>query len=307
VALFAIAIADPLAAQTYKVGDRGPGGGIIFYYNAQGFTVQAGQGFAAYTAHYLEVAPSDQSASAQWGGRGTTVPNVTNYTQPTDSLARAIGNGRRDTALIVSQLGTGETGRAAQLAAAFRGGGQSDWFLPSIGELFALYQSGVSGMTSGVYWSSSQQNANGWRLSFSGNVNTPLTAAKTVESRVRAIRAFAESSAAAVNTSLDGVWANESGSIVITVSGNAGVITTYNPTSARSIDAVNKGFVKVGDQYWRNLRSTGNLTWSGQGHMLTFNTSSPDVATGTSWGNTTFTMSADGRTLTAMDTTWTKR
>jgi hypothetical protein len=177
------------------------------------------------------------------------------------------------------------------LAAAFRGGGQSDWFLPSIGELFALYQSGVSGMTSGVYWSSSQQNANGWRLSFSGNGNLPLTAAKTVESRVRAIRAFAEPSAAAVNTSLNGVWVSSAGHTV-RFDGNAGYLTAYTG-SGTSQQYISNGTFKLGDSNFRNITAQGNLRWTGQ--RLAFRTNPPPYET--SWQNTTITMSSDGQTI----------
>jgi hypothetical protein len=42
----------------YKVGDTGPGGGIIFYVSTEGFTVQGySGGFSTYTAHYLGAAP----------------------------------------------------------------------------------------------------------------------------------------------------------------------------------------------------------------------------------------------------------
>jgi len=95
---------------------------------------------------------------------------------------------------------------------------------------------------------------------------------------------------------LDGVWVW--GNSVITVSGNSGKYTTYNPTSALAKDAEDKGYFKVGTQVWRNLKSTGNLTWSGQTFNTVWNTSDPNVAIGTKWEDATFTMSADGRTLT---------
>ena len=66
---------------------------------------------------------------------------------------------------------------------------------------------------------------------------------------------------------------------------------------------------------WRNLTSTGNLTWSGQIVGIRYNASSPNVATGTIWVNATFTLSADGQTLTiasadsdgANTSTWTRK
>jgi hypothetical protein len=110
-----------------------------------------------------------------------------------------------------------------------------------------------------------------------------------------------------VNTSLNGVW--ESNGIQITVSGSTGVITQFNTTSAIWNDAKNKGYVNVGDQVWRNLTSTGNLTWSGQDLRVQHYTSSPNVAVNTIWGDTTFTMSANGQTLTVNSggVTWTRK
>jgi len=100
-------------------------------------------------------------------------------------------------------------------------------------------------------------------------------------------------------TSLDGVWERDDNTVVVSVSGNSGILSSYNPTTVVNIDAKNKGYVAVGSQYWRNLTSTGALTWSGQLLAITSNTSSPNVATGTSWINVTITMSTNGQTLTS--------
>jgi len=98
--------------------------------------------------------------------------------------------------------------------------------------------------------------------------------------------------------SLDGVWENSVGGR-ITVSGSTGVRNAFwSPLSALAQDAINKGYYSLGEQCWRNITSTGNLTWSGQAKGVTYNTSNPNVATGVAWNNITFTMSADGQTLT---------
>jgi len=108
------------------------------------------------------------------------------------------------------------------------------------------------------------------------------------------------------NTSLDGVWV--SGGIKVTVNGNSGILTEMTNTEALWQSAITKGFVTVGSsQCWRNLTSTGTsgLTWSGQELGVTYNTLSPNVATGTGWINATFTMSSNGQTLTVVKTTGT--
>ena len=112
-----------------------------------------------------------------------------------------------------------------------------------------------------------------------------------------------------INTSLDGVWENQSGQQV-TVSGSTGVRTRMPSTPVPLIsDAISKGFIKgIGDQNWRNIRSTGNLTWSVEILGIDFDRARPNIATGASYRSFTITMSADGRTLTDNSgTTYTRR
>jgi len=110
---------------------------------------------------------------------------------------------------------------------------------------------------------------------------------------------------------LDGVW-ERTGGRQITISGNAGVFSSFekNP-SALTQDAISKGYYALGSQAWRNLTSTGNLTWSGLYLAARFNTASPNVAVGQDWTNSTFTLNANGQTLTIKDSTgtetWTRK
>jgi len=115
--------------------------------------------------------------------------------------------------------------------------------------------------------------------------------------------------------SLDGVW-ERSGGMQITVSGNAGIINAFGTLNALWTDAKNKNYIKLDDQHWKTITNTGNLTWSGQQLGVSYNTSSPNVATGTGWVNCTFTMSANGQTVTVTGTyseneaftdTWTRK
>ena len=103
--------------------------------------------------------------------------------------------------------------------------------------------------------------------------------------------------------SLDGVWRHRnSGLIFISFSGNTAVFSDL----ARDIssispvwqDAKNKGIIKVGDQYLRNLRSAGSLKWSGQYLEVTWNNSNRNVAIGTRWIDGTFAMDPSGDTFT---------
>jgi len=98
------------------------------------------------------------------------------------------------------------------------------------------------------------------------------------------------------NYSLDGVWESSAG-MQITVSGSTGVFNAFGTLNTLWTDAKNKNYITLGGQFWRNITSTGNLTWSGQEIMVMYNTSNPNVAVSTQWYNHTFTMSAVGQTL----------
>jgi hypothetical protein len=190
------------SAGGYQVGDTGPGGGIIFYVNPAGFRVEAGPGFAAYTANYLEAAPDDLSVPGTAIIWGQLNPDVTTFDSATHANAKAIGNGRKDTAIIVEAAtraaGVGR-GVAAVAAAALTTGGKNDWFIPSAGELALLYaQRNLPGLnTSSLsrqygYWTSSQGSTSGtptaWRQRFD---NGQLSAyGKASSAPARAIRAF---------------------------------------------------------------------------------------------------------------------
>ena len=104
------------------VGDTGPGGGIVFF--DAGSTQSWGR--------YLEVAPADWSGNPD-GNATPTWCNITNQSI-VGADGTAIGTGASNTAAIVAACTSG----AAVNAAAYRGAGFSDWFLPAIDEHRAL-------------------------------------------------------------------------------------------------------------------------------------------------------------------------
>jgi hypothetical protein len=101
--------------------------------------------------------------------------------------------------------------------------------------------------------------------------------------------------------SLDGVW--KWGSWIVTINGGSGVVTQLpSGTTGLTLDAINKGYVKVGSAFFRNLSKTGDRTWSGQTSFIVYNTSNPNAAIGTGWDdNRTFTLSADGQSFQVFD------
>jgi len=136
---------DPIIIK-YLIGDAGPGGGIVFYRNLNGFTM-ADTGEKAY---HLEVAPVSQG-QLFWASSSFTNRDIgTNY---------AIGTGRRNTTLILS---IDSAAPAALACKNYNGGGKIDWFLPSFDELTLMYEARTRfGITTiadagGRIWSSSQ-------------------------------------------------------------------------------------------------------------------------------------------------------
>ena len=161
---------------TCVVGDIGPGGGRVFY------SARAKQSWG----RYLEAAP------AAWTSGGD--PNLTWCSNVTDSIpgtqATGLGAGRANTTAMLGVCTTD----AAVAASSYRGGGKSDWYLPSRDELRQLFlrkaKVGTAGFQLHGYWSSSEVSANeGWIQDFYADY-TPAPSDKGYANYVRPIRAF---------------------------------------------------------------------------------------------------------------------
>ena len=161
-------------ATLYKVGDRGPAGGTIFY----------DKGNASDGWQYLEAAPSDLSEGAPWG-RSMDIKTAT-----------GVGTGKANTAAIIAAQGGGVY--AAKLCADAKIGGMSDWFLPSKDELDLAYKAlgkpGLGGFTfpqysKKDYWTSSQLNGHLSQIQAFGD-GTQTYQGRDNKLRVRPIRAF---------------------------------------------------------------------------------------------------------------------
>jgi hypothetical protein len=102
----------------YVIGDRGPGGGVIFYVS------EGNAGFQSNgkTCHYLEAAPADIEGEFTWATNEFTKTSIPAAKQT------EIGMGAANTAAI---LAVDSNAPAAKACADYRGGGKNDWFLPS--------------------------------------------------------------------------------------------------------------------------------------------------------------------------------
>lgn len=166
--------------QTYKIGDTGPAGGIVFFdkWNNQG-------GW-----RYMEAAPVSTEQSLTWGAYGTVVRDT----------STTIGAGKSNTEAIVKFLnGRGEYGNAAQYCDSLEYGGYDDWFLPSMDELSQmstnLKQKGLGDFGNDYYWSSSDcHDRYAWsrrlRDGDQGGIYGYDQGGKTKSHPVRAIRQF---------------------------------------------------------------------------------------------------------------------
>jgi Protein of unknown function (DUF1566) len=151
----------------YIIGDVGPGGGKVFFVSTDGM-------------HGLEAALTDQGKYIPWSNNGKNIDN--------NAVRDGVNAGSLNTQLITSNQGKGNY--AAQLCAAYRGGGYGDWYLPSAGELALLYQQkdAVGRFDNDRYWSSTEvDDADVWIGYFSGGQGNN---SKNDKLAVRAIRAF---------------------------------------------------------------------------------------------------------------------
>ena len=151
-------------------------GGVVFW--------QDGKGGG------LVCAITDQTSATQWYN------GVDVWTGATGS---AIGTGKTNTAEIIKDQGATETDYAAGIANAYKGGGYTDWFLPSKLELTEIYNNkdiinpialAHSGELLGnFYWSSTEYNTD-WAYFFVFPAGISQNHSKAGTSAVRAVRAF---------------------------------------------------------------------------------------------------------------------
>jgi hypothetical protein len=142
------------------------GGGVVIWTDSTGL-------------HGLIVSTTDLGTSVPWGTAVTTG-------------ATSSSDGAANTSKITTAVGNAGS-YAAKLCADYRGGGFSDWFLPSKDQLLSMMlvsdTSGgpIAGIGLSKYWSSTEGDVgNAFYLQW----KTPSTGAKTNHLRVRAMRAF---------------------------------------------------------------------------------------------------------------------
>jgi len=175
--------ATPVAG-TYKIGDKGPAGGLIFYdkgNNRDGW-------------RYLEAAPPEAEFQAVWSEKYFTV-DTDDYKTQSD-----IGSGKKNTQTIVVKFRqvTGNWNTAAQKANDLSFNGFEDWFLPSQTELDQIFgnlkRKNLGDFKDEWYWSSTEDYGHTYydRYAYAQNFKDGKTdyTYKTDRYFVRPIRRF---------------------------------------------------------------------------------------------------------------------
>ncbi|NBO33701.1 MAG: DUF1566 domain-containing protein [Actinobacteria bacterium] len=177
--------AGTVADELCKIGMTGPGGGPVFFIDYQD---QYASFCATGDCYYLEASPADVGAAQAWCSDTTNSIGLTAWSNS------AVGAGRTNTTTADTTCTSGAIQTAVDYTApAFNGVARDDWWLPSLGELMAMYtnlrQAGVGGFTSDPYWSSSEHSATSvWYLYF--YLGSQGTVNKTADYRVRPVRGF---------------------------------------------------------------------------------------------------------------------
>jgi hypothetical protein len=166
-----------VTGRTIHIGDA-YGGGIVAYIYQSG-----DPGYVAGETHGLIVSSGDLISAIQWWN-GSYVT--------TGATGTALGTGRANTDAIILAQGATATSYAAGLAKAYTGGGHSDWYLPSKGELNKVYlnQAAIGGSFDAlVYWTSSEASS---VSAYSQNLSNGHAAGevKLDLQGVRAVRSF---------------------------------------------------------------------------------------------------------------------
>jgi len=190
--VFKVTIQSSAGIRALQVGERGPGGGIIFYKASTPFTCGPTR---ATTCRYLEAAPdgwnTGQDPTRTWAPSG--VGRTSAIAQDT-----GIGWGYSNSLIIVALAGANTSNTAAALARSYTSVVSSvtynDWFLPSKDELRELYlqKSLVGSFVNDWYFSSSDSTidagAFAWIHRFADGVSA--LGGKVTTPYIRPIRAF---------------------------------------------------------------------------------------------------------------------
>ena len=169
-------------ATACAVGERGPGGGIVFMTpSTPGNT----------SGLFYEAAPSTWSSASgdprsAWCNNSNTLLGVLSTVNGTGAM-----DGAAKTTVMLGVCTSGAANLADEYTATVNGVVYGDWFLPSKGELnqMYVYQDTIGGFASDSYWSSSELDADdAWYQYFLNGYQDYYGKSTTLY--VRPVRAF---------------------------------------------------------------------------------------------------------------------
>lgn len=180
----------------YKIGDTGPGGGIVFYVSEEGFEVHDGRG-GVQKCNYLEVSKTELG-QIPWCGcvHYNERKRKDEGTYCNIQGATGLGYGKSNTYKIISYHSNASSSNCAAYACyrySTSTTNAGEWFLPSIDELDLIYKNVGAKIRAGAsgdwHWSSSPNGGNpAWaqRSCYGHHSST----GKDYTYCVRAVRAF---------------------------------------------------------------------------------------------------------------------
>lgn len=160
-----------------SIGDYFQGGIVIYVFE------NGDDGYVAGEYHGIIAATSDQSTGVRWHN-GSQILVGDTYVE--------YKKGFPNTTRIISIQGAVTTSYAAGVARAYRGGGFTDWSLPSTYEAMKFtgaYNLGIGGFVAGIYWTSREAGIDLAQTCWPAS-NSVFNASKSISNRVRAIRYF---------------------------------------------------------------------------------------------------------------------
>jgi hypothetical protein len=179
-----------------SVGDTSPSGGIIFYKSVSAFT-ETGT-VCASDCHYLEYAPRNWMGTDVEGPYNFfhTVGNTYLTTLKPGTLSN-LGSGYNNTAILIAAGDTQGAPSRAKAYAGPKGDTAGQWFVPSMNEINALYDSSAKSLTSfssyntTEYLTSVQATATTCRtINMENRSNNTQTCSGNNPMHLRPIRAF---------------------------------------------------------------------------------------------------------------------
>ena len=143
--------------QKYKIGDAGPGGGIVFYVDREGFSVYDGMGGAT-LCHYLEMS-RDSLGESMWYPEYSTIGSTQTGLGYGKSNTYNILNADIYAVLVLNEKNCAAYRCALYYTASTKAG---EWWLPSKDELDLMYknakESVLASCNSSSHWSSTEYN-----------------------------------------------------------------------------------------------------------------------------------------------------